>query len=217
MELTKRKQQINWIVKVAIFGAISGLLYYLRFPLPFIFPPFLDVQFSNLPAVLSGFILGPLGGILVLVIKTLIKLPSSSTAFVGELADLVIGLAVVIPSSLYYKYHKTKKGGIIALIIAEICWIVSSILANWLFLIDFYAWFYTAQGGMNMLVGACSSVIPDLNVDNFMGKYLLYAALPFNTMLATVVLTVTFFVYKYLSNIFKKDFFTFETKKEEKE
>ena len=72
MELTKRKQQINWIVKVAIFGAISGLLYYLRFPLPFIFPPFLDVQFSNLPAVLSGFILGPLGGILVLVIKIVV-------------------------------------------------------------------------------------------------------------------------------------------------
>jgi len=215
MELTTRKKQINWIVKVSIFAAISGLLYYLKFPLPFLFPPFLDVQFSNLPAVLAGFILGPLGGTLVLIIKTLIKLPSTSTAFVGELADLVIGLAVVIPSSLYYKHHKTKKGGIIALLIAEVCWIGSSVLANWLFLIDFYVEALKLKGGIHALVAFCSRYIPDLNADNFMGKYLLYVALPFNTMLATVVLTVTFFVYKYLSNIFKKDFFNKNDRKEE--
>lgn len=208
MEQSKRSKQINWLVKVAIFGSISGLLYYLRFPLPFLFPSFLDVQFSNLPAVLSGFILGPLGGFLVLVIKTLIKLPSTTTACVGELADFVIGIAVVIPTALYYQTHKTKKGGIIALLIGEVCWIVSSVLANWLFLIDFYAWFYAGIGGMNMLVKACSSVIPGITVDNFMQKYILFAALPFNALLSTIVLTVTFFVYKYLSNIFKKDFFS---------
>ena len=59
-----------------------------------------------------------------------------------------------------------------------------------------------------MLVKACSSVIPGITVDNFMQKYILFAALPFNALLSTIVLTVTFFVYKYLSNIFKKDFFS---------
>ena len=105
-----RKQKINWIVKVSVFAAISTVLYCLRFPLPF-FPSFLDVQFSNLPAILAGYIFGPLGGAIVIVIKTLLKLliQPSHTAGVGELADLVIGLAVVIPSSIFYQKHKTKK------------------------------------------------------------------------------------------------------------
>ena len=135
-----RKEKINWIVKVSIFAAMSSVLYCLRFPLPF-FPSFLDVQFSNLPAILAGFIFGPFGGAIVIVIKTLLKLliQSSGTGGVGEVADLVIGLIVVIPSSIIYQKNKTKKGGVIALLVAGTCWVVGSVAANYFFLIDFYA------------------------------------------------------------------------------
>lgn len=200
-----RKERINWIVKVSIFAAMSSVLYCLRFPLPF-FPSFLDVQFSNLPAILAGFIFGPFGGAIVIVIKTLLKLliQSSGTGGVGEVADLVIGLIVVIPSSIIYQKNKTKKGGIIALLVAGTCWVVGSVAANYFFLIDFYAHIF--EGGMAALVSYCSDVIPNATVENFKNLYILYAALPFNTLLSSVVLTVTFFVYKHLSNIFKKDF-----------
>ena len=200
-----RKQKINWIVKVSVFAAKSTVLYCLRFTLQF-FPSFLDVQFSNLPAILAGYIFGPLGGAIVIVIKTLLKLliQPSHTAGVGELADLVIGLAVVIPSSIFYQKHKTKKGGIIALIIAGVCWVCGSVVANYFFLIDFYAAYL--EGGMATLVKACEGVIPGINEENFKTLYVLYAALPFNLMLASVVLIVTFIVYKHLSKIFKNDF-----------
>ena len=73
------------MTKVAIFSAISIVLYFIKFPLPFLFPDFLDIQFSNLPAILGGLVMGPIGGVLIVVIRTLIKLPFTSTAGVGEL------------------------------------------------------------------------------------------------------------------------------------
>jgi riboflavin transporter FmnP len=88
-----RKEKINWIVKVSIFAAMSSVLYCLRFPLPF-FPSFLDVQFSNLPAIIAGFASGPVAGCVIIVVKTILKLfiSGSSTSYVGELADLIIGI-----------------------------------------------------------------------------------------------------------------------------
>ena len=72
---TSRHKKIVWIVMVAIFAALSSILYYFpKFSLPFLFPSFLKIQFSNLPIIMIGFLLGPLAGITTLTIKTLIAL-----------------------------------------------------------------------------------------------------------------------------------------------
>ena len=98
------------IAVMAMLSALSFVLYaFVKFPLPFLFPGFLDMQFSDLPALLGGFALGPYAGGIIIVIKCLIKMPFSSTACVGELADIIIGLANVIPASIYYAKNKCKK------------------------------------------------------------------------------------------------------------
>ena len=43
------------------------------------------------------------------------------------------------------------------------------------------------------------SVIPGVNQDNYMGKYLLYGALPFNMLLSIMINIITFLVYKRIS------------------
>ena len=86
--IMKNKKLINYITKVAIFSALSTVLYvWVKFPLPFLFPSFLDVQFSNLPAILAGLALGPLGGALVVIIRTLgkIAISGSGTMYVGDI------------------------------------------------------------------------------------------------------------------------------------
>jgi riboflavin transporter FmnP len=45
-----------------------------------------------------------------------------------------------------------------------------------------------------------------MNTENFMKFYIFGAVLPFNALLATLVGIITFFVYKRISIIFKKDF-----------
>lgn len=204
----KNKKLINYITKVAIFSALSTVLYvWVKFPLPFLFPAFLDIQFSNLPAILAGLSLGPLGGALVVIIRTLGKLAitGSGTAYVGELADLLIGLATVLTISFIYKFNRTKKGGIIALLVGTIVWIISAVLMNWLFIIPAYIKLMF-NGTAAPLISMCQSVLPNMNENNFMALYIFGAALPFNTLLATIVGIITFFVYKRISMIFKKDF-----------
>lgn len=203
----KNKKMLDYMTKIAIFSALSTILYFFpKFPLPFLFPSFLDIQFSNLPAILGSFVLGPIGGSLIIIIRTLIKLPFSSTACVGELADLLIGLATVLTSSIIYKKLKTKKGGIIALCFGILAWVIMAIIANYTFLIDFYAKFYADMGGMDMIISVCQKVLPNINRDNFMFYYILGAVIPFNLLLSTIVSIVTFLVYKRVSVLFKKDF-----------
>ena len=200
-----RRSAIDYIVKIAIFSTIASLLYtvpFLQFKLPF-FPAFLEFQFSNLPAILTGFILGPVGGSLVVVIKTLVKLPMSHTGFVGELADLVIGVSIVVSSSLIYKKNRTVKGGLIALAIGTVVWIGASLFANWAVLIRWYAYLF----GMDTIINMCKAVIPFIDKSNFMLVYLTCCCLPFNAIIAVATSVITFVTYKRISKIFKKDFF----------
>lgn len=198
----KSRKIYDYITKVAIFSALSFILYmFPKFPLPF-FPPFLEIQFSNLPAILGGFVLGPLGGCIIVIARFVIKLPFSHTMYVGELADLLLGLLVVFSSSFIYKYHKNKKGGVVALITSTFVWIISSIFINIFINIPFYKDVY----GMEALIGACSTIYKDINADNFMKYYVFFAVIPFNLLLSIVVSFITFFVYKRVSIIFKNDF-----------
>lgn len=201
-----RNKKISTITKVGIFAALSTILYVvpgLQFPLPF-FPPFLKMQFSNFPAILCGFITGPIGGCLVIIIKVIAKIlfTWSDTMLVGELADVLIGLSVVLSSSIIYKKIHNKKGGLIALGVSTGVWVFVSLITNWLVLIPAYIELYF-NGNVSTFIGMCS-VIPGINEDNYMIRYLLIANLPFNLILSVVSNTVTYFVYKKTSTLFKK-------------
>ena len=196
-----RKNSTLQITLIANLTALSVLFYFvLNFPLPFLFPGFLDIQFSNLPAIIGGFTLGPVAGGLIVVLRTLIKLPFSSTAMVGELVDLIIGLATVLTSSIIYKKMHTKKGAIISMIAGMAVWVFVAVMANYLFVLDFYISFYF-NGAVEPLVGMMS-VIPGITVDNYMEKYILFAAIPFNILLSGLVYFITFLVYKRVSHLF---------------
>lgn len=201
-----RDKKIKFISVVSIFGALASILYVvpgLQFPLPF-FPPFLKIQFSNFPAILCGFIAGPLGGMLVIFIKVIVKIlfTWSDTMLVGEIADIIIGLSVVITSSLIYKKVHSKKGGMCALIISGIVWVLMACLINYFILIPSYIQLLF-DGNVESFIGLCS-IIPGMNQTNYMIKYLLYAVVPFNLILAFVSNLITFAVYKKTSDLIKK-------------
>lgn len=201
-----RDRKTKFISVVAIFGSLASILYVvpgLQFPLPF-FPPFLKIQFSNFPAILCGFITGPFGGVLVILIKVIVKIlfTWSDTMLVGELADIIIGLSVVLSSSLIYKKVHDKKGGIYALISSGIVWVVMACLLNYFILIPSYIKLLF-DGNVESFIGLCS-IIPGINESNYMSSYLLYAVLPFNLILASISNFITFVVYKKTSDFIKK-------------
>ena len=195
-----RKDLIRHMTTIAIFSTISIILYLtLKFSLP-IFPSFLKVNFSNLPILLGGFLLGPVEGLMIIIIRTIVVLPFSGTFFVGEMADLIISSAIMLVSSIIYIRNKTRKRAIIALILSIATWVLVGCLANYFILVPAYVTLFF--GGNVDAFLPLLSIIPNVNENNYVIRYVLLGALPFNLMLSLVVCIITYFVYKRLSKLF---------------
>lgn len=204
-EVPKKKKYFtaSRVSKIAIFSALSFVLYmFPKFPLPMLFPSFLEINFSDIPMLIGGFALGPVSGAIIVFVRYLLKLPFSHTATVGELADLLIGLGFVIPASIYYKKHHNKKGAVISLIIGSICSTVMGILSNWLITIPFYvnAMF---KGNWDILLNMCS-ILGNITKENFFKLYLFGAVLPFNLLRCLIAGLLTFVLYKRTSTLINK-------------
>ena len=195
-----RKDLIRHMTTIAIFSTISIILYLtLKFSLP-IFPSFLKVNFSNLPILLGGFLLGPVEGLMIIIIRTIVVLPFSGTFFVGEMADLIISSSIMLVSSIIYIRNKTRKGAILALILSIATWVLVGCLANYFILVPAYVTLFF--GGNVDAFLPLLSIIPNVNENNYVIRYVLLGALPFNLMLSLVVCIITYFVYKRLSKLF---------------
>lgn len=194
--LGKRRNQLRIMILIAIFSSFSVIAYQLNFSLPF-FPPFLKIHFSNLPILIGGFILGPVSAIGILILRFLFGILTTNSAYVGEITDLIIGFASVIPAAIIYKKYRTKKGASISLVVSSIAWIITAVIINYIFIIPTYIKLYF-NGDVETFVQMIS-VIPGVNQDNYMGKYLLYGALPFNMLLSIMINIITFLVYKRIS------------------
>ena len=186
-----------YVAKMALLTAIAFVLYaFVKFSLPMIFPSFLDIQISELPALLAGFSMGPVSGCLVVVFKCLLKFPMSSTAYVGEATDILMGIALVLPASIIYKLKKDRKHALIGLIVGTAMFVIAGIIVNRFISIPFYLQLYF-HGNFAPLLG----MVPYKNVteSNFYTYYLLLGVLPFNLMRCIIMSVLTFILYKRLS------------------
>ena len=199
MKLNLKKMSIKQMSVIAIFSALSVILYYFgKFNLPF-FPSWLDVQFSDVPALLTSFMYGPFSGVLVIIVRFFCKLPGTSTVGVGEFADVLIGVTLCIISGIIYKKHRTLKGAICAMAIGMLSATLMATIANWLILIPAYkeiAKFPQAAltGTMDTILGG-QGIVTD---SNFMVYYLFIGVIPFNLFRYTLVFVITLLLYKRL-------------------
>lgn len=191
------------IAKIGIFAALSFVLYmFPKFPLP-IFPQFLEINFSDVPMLISGFVLGPLAAVITAIVRMLLKLPFSTTSWVGEIGDLIIGGVFAVVPALIYKRHKTMKYAFIGIIAGALASTAIAIIANIYFLIPFYVEAFF-KGNWDILLGLCSPFIPNLTRENFFTYYSLYSVLPFNLIRCAIGGTITFLLYKRISILLKK-------------
>lgn len=186
------------LAKVAVLSALSFILYmWVKFPLPMLFPSFLDIQFSELPALLGGFSIGPVAGCAIIVIKCLIKMPFSSTGCVGEIGDIIMGIAFVLPASIIYKRRKNKKGALVGILVGVACSVGAAMLSNWLLLIPFYCKLY----GWDAVLGMVSTLYQGVSQQNFYTFYLFLGVAPFNILRCSIVALLTFLLYKRVSPV----------------
>ncbi len=188
------------IVMIALFGGLAGILHILKFPLSFAFPSFLEFDFSDIPLFVGTFALGPLSGCLIVVIKLLVKLVFAGTGnlFVGELANLLIGCAFVIPAGLIYKHRRTMGGAVLALAVGSLSSVAVAILANRFLLIPFFVQLY---GGWENILPALTKLFPSITRENFYTFYLWASVLPFNLLRCLVASICSLLVYKHISRL----------------
>ncbi len=206
-----KKVSIKRIAFLAIFSAISSILYcYVKFPLP-IFPSFLDVNFSMIPIIIAVFMLGPVDGVIIVIVRFLMKLllVGSGTQYVGEIADVILGLTTTLSCGIFYKLYKGKYRSLISFIIVVFTWVISSILINIFINIPAYVELFF-KGNWDILIGLCKDAFniitfgncPNITRENFIFYYVVLAVIPFNFMLSLIVVGITALVHKRLKVLY---------------
>ena len=192
-----KKQNIRNITVTAIMGAIGFILMMLEFPISFIIPAFIKFDFSELPALITAFALGPWWAVLVCFIKNALHLFVGTTAGVGELSNFVLGAIFVYASGVVYKRNKTRRGALMGSLIGAVLMATISVASNYFFVYPIYAKMLIP---MDAIVGMYSAILP--SVDNLFEALLVFN-LPFNLAKGLIDAAVCFAIYKKISPILK--------------
>lgn len=187
------------VVMIGMFSAIALILFLFEFPLPFA-PAFYEVDFSELPVLIGTFAFGPVAGVMIEFCKILLKLviKGTSTAFVGDLANFVIGCSLLLPASFVYEWKKTKKGAVLAVIVGTLSMATFGSLFNAVYLLPTFAALYGIP--MEGLIGMGTAVNPAITD---ITTFVCFAVAPLNLLKGGVVSFITMLVYKPLHVMMK--------------
>ena len=198
MVTSSKKLSVSKMTKIALLGALSFVLMQFQFPLPF-FPDFLKIDASDLPALIGGFALGPLSGVVIVLIKNILHLPQTTSLYVGEVANFLVGAALVFPASVIYNKSKTKKMAIVGLAVGVVAMAVVGALMNLYVMLPLYTRLYELP--MDVLVSFGTAV--NANITS-LSTFILYAIIPFNLLKGVTVSILTILLYKRISPILHK-------------
>lgn len=182
------------VVLMGMFGALAGVLMVFEIPLPFIAPSFYGLDLSEVPILVGTFALGPVAGAVMEVVKILVKLviKPTSTGFVGEFANLMIGCSLILPAGVIYRFNKTKKGAVTGMVVGTVVMAVVGVVLNALVMIPFYSNFMP----LDTIIKAGAAINPAIsNVWTFA----VICVGPFNVVKGVVVSLITALVYKRIS------------------
>ena len=130
-----------YIVKIAMLAALAYALSFLEF---WILPAvdFLKMDFTSIPVLIGGFVLGPVAALIIVVVKVALILPRSPTLYIGELSNLICSLAFALPCTILYKFKKGKKWVIIGLAISIFIEILISLISNYILIVPLFVKFF---------------------------------------------------------------------------
>lgn len=189
--MTQRKPRLFStpnLTRMAILAAAASILFLIEIPVV----AFYKLDLSNIPVLLGAFSMGPAAGIVILALKSAIGLLHSSSAGVGELADFLMGAALVVPAALIYHRNKTRRSALTGMAVGTLCMAAVSVLANKYIMLPFY------MGAYHMDMEGILQFAHVGGIDSEW-KLLLLITAPFNLLKGAVLSAVTGLIYKPLS------------------
>ena len=175
---------------MAVFVALSYAVSFLEIPLPLFGAEFLKLDFGNVFIVLISFLLGPIEGVLVCLLKEALRCLTSTSMCAGELANFIITSSYILLPSILYQFRRNLKTVIVSLSCACVIATGAALLANRFLIFPTFAF----------LLGGS---IYGMSVSEAFAAFWA-AVLIFNLIKTVAVGVITMLLYKRLSNFLKK-------------
>ena len=200
----KKRHRLNTahtITTVGMLAAISGVLMVIELPL-FFAPSFYKLDISELPILICTFYLGPVAGVVAELVKVLVKLiiKGTTTAYVGDFANFVVGCSFVLPASIVYHAKPGKKSALVGMAVGTLIMTVFGSAFNAIYLLPKFAEMFGMP--LDAIVGMGTQVNSAINS---VSTLVLFAVVPFNLLKGVIVSALTFLLYKRISPILHKN------------
>lgn len=140
--MNNNKTKSARLAKMAMLVAISiVLVMVIHFP---IFPmvSFLEYDPADIPILIGTFAFGPVAGIVLTVVTSLIQgfTVSAASGMYGIIMHILATAALVLTSGTIYRYHKTKKAAVIGLLAGTAAMTAVMFVANMFITPAFTGW-----------------------------------------------------------------------------
>ena len=193
-----KKDTTHNLTVAAMLSAVAFILMFIEFPIPMLIPAFIKMDFSDLPALLGAFALGPVYGVIISFMKNLlhIVIKGTSTACVGELSNFILGAIFSAVAGYLYKHHKSRKTAIIGAVAGAVAMGVLSVPSNYFVVYPAYVQFYHMP--LEAILGMYQAILP--SADSLI-KCLIIFNLPFTLVKGLLDAVLCMLIYKPLSPI----------------
>lgn len=191
-----RQHNVRYMTVTAMLSAVAFALMFFEFSIPFLVPSFIQMDLSELPALIGAFAMGPWYGVIICLIKNLIHLLITTTGGVGELSNFILGAAFVLPAGLIYQRKKTKKNAVIGSVLGAVFMALLSVASNYFIVYPVY----TAFLPMDTILAMYQEILP--SADTLL-KCLVIFNMPFTFVKGMLNVVITLLIYKHISPIIK--------------
>lgn len=201
MKNRKKLGSTHFLAYTAIFSAMAGVLMFIEIPL-FFAPSFYEIDLSEIPIMICTFYLGPVSGVVAELLKIIVKLvfKGTTTAFVGDFANFVVGCSFVLPASIVYHAKPGKKSALVGMAVGTLIMTVFGSAFNAIYLLPKFAEMFGMP--LDTIVGMGTQVNSAINS---VSTLVLFAVVPFNLLKGVIVSALTFLLYKRISPILHKN------------
>ena len=188
-------RSVRYVTVTAMLAAVSFILQYIEISIP-IMPAFIKFDFSDLPALLGSFAMGPVCGVLICLVKNVLHLAFSNRMFVGELSNFILGAVFVAVAGGIYKKKRTKTGALVGGIIGALVMGAFSLVSNYFLVYPVYYKVMPQEVILNMY----QAILPSMKT---IFQSLVCFNLPFTIVKGLIAVVICMLIYKPLSPILK--------------
>ena len=186
---------IRKLTVTAMLAAMSSVLMFFSFSVPFM-PSFIKMDFSELPALIASFAIGPLSGAAVCLVKNLVNLFFTTTGGIGELSNFLLGVFFVVSAGIIYIFIKFFLGAFIGSIVGAAVMAGLSVASNYFIVYPIYTKFMPLEAIIEAYQAIFSGVTSLLDC-------LIIFNMPYTFLKGLCSVAITFLIYKHISPIIK--------------